>query len=150
MVYKRPLPEPNADTRPFWEGCKEHQLRFQRCLNCSHMRWPPSMICPRCHSTEAAWTVSLGKGHVYSFAVYHKAFHPAFTDNIPYVTAVVELNEGPRILTNIIGCSPSDLTCDMTVEVIWDDVTDDVSLPRFKPSKSCLLPFSEETGAPHE
>jgi len=134
MGYKKPLPKPNADTRPFWEGCKAHQLRFQKCSQCGHLRWPPSVICPICHSSQTQWVVASGKGRVYSFAVYHVAFHPAFEDEIPYVTAVVELAEGPRILTNIVGCSPSEVRCDMPVEVVWDDVTDEFSLPKFRPT----------------
>jgi uncharacterized OB-fold protein len=134
MAYKKPLPKPNADTRPFWEGCREHQLRFQRCGHCGHVRWPPSVICPACHVSETEWIVASGKGRVYSFAVYHVAFHSAFKDDVPYVTAAVELAEGPRILTNIVGCSPSEVKCDMPVQVVWDDVTDEFSLPKFKPA----------------
>lgn len=134
MGYEKPLPKPNADTRAFWEGCKEQQLSFQRCSHCGQVRWPPSVICPLCHSSQMEWIVASGKGRVYSFAVYHVAFHPAFHDDIPYVTAVVELAEGPHMLTNIVGCSPSEVKCNMPVEVLWDDVTDDVSLPKFKPA----------------
>ena len=70
---------------------------------------------------------------MYTFVVYHVAFDPAFEDDLPYVTAVVELSEGPRILTNIIDCKPDGVTCDMPVELAWDDVTEDVSLPKFRP-----------------
>jgi uncharacterized OB-fold protein len=75
MGYKKPLPKPNSDTRPFWNGCRDHELRFQRCKECGHVRWPPSIICPRCYSTETEWIVSNGRGRVYSFVVYHVAFH---------------------------------------------------------------------------
>ena len=136
MAYEKPLPRPNGDTGPFWEGCKEHQLRFQRCSSCGHVRWPPSVICPICHSSEMEWIVASGKGRIYSFVVYHVAFHPAFQNDIPYVTAIVKLSEGPRILTNIVGCNPSELKCDMPVKVEWDDITDKFSLPKFKPAIS--------------
>jgi uncharacterized OB-fold protein len=129
----KPLPKPNADTKPFWEGCKDHQLRFQKCRECGFVRWPPSLLCPSCHSAESDWIRATGKGRVYSFAVYHVAFHPAFKDDIPYVTAVVELDEGPRLLTDIIGCNPSDVTCDMPLDVIWHDISEELSLPKFKP-----------------
>jgi uncharacterized OB-fold protein len=136
VAYEKPLPRPNGDTGPFWEGCKEHQLRFQRCSSCRHVRWPPSVICPICHSSEMEWIVANGKGRIYSFVVYHVALHTAFQNDIPYVTAIVELSEGPRILTNIVGCNPSELQCDMPVEVEWDDITDECSLPKFKPALS--------------
>jgi uncharacterized OB-fold protein len=82
------------------------------------------------------WIVANGKGRIYSFVVYHVALHTAFQNDIPYVTAIVELSEGPRILTNIVGCNPSELQCDMPVEVEWDDITDECSLPKFKPALS--------------
>ena len=133
MATEKPLPQVNADTRPFWDGCKEHELRFQKCTDCGHVRWPPSMICPECHADQTEWIRADGKGVVYTFAVYHRAFHPAFKDDLPYVAAVVELEEGPHLLTNIIGCKPETVRCDMPVEVSWEDITDEFSLPKFKP-----------------
>ena len=91
MEYKKPLPKPNSDTKPFWDGCREHELRFQRCKSCDHVRWPPSIICPECYSPETEWIVANGKGRVDSFVVYPVAFHPAFKVEIPYVSAIVEL-----------------------------------------------------------
>ena len=133
MADSRPLPKPNTDTRPFWQGCKEHKLRFQKCSHCDHVRWPPSIICPACHSAETEWIVVSGRGSIYSYVVYHSAFHPAFKDDLPYVTAVVRLAEGPLILTNIVDCTHSELECDMPVEVVWDDSSKEFSLPKFRP-----------------
>ncbi len=76
--------------------------------------------------------VASGKGKIYSYVVYHVAFHPAFKGDLPYVTAVIELAEGPRMLSNVVGSDPRELRCDMPVEVVWDDVTDEFSLPKFK------------------
>lgn len=135
MSYDKPLPKPNADTKPFWEGCRRNQLRLQKCQHCDHIRWPPSIICPMCHSMETEWIVASGKGMIYSYVVYHVAFHPAFEGNLPYVTAVVKLAEGPHILTNIVGCDPSELNCDMQVEVVWDKGSQEFNLPKFKPVK---------------
>jgi uncharacterized OB-fold protein len=134
MDDAKPLPKPNADTRAFWKGCREHELRFQRCEHCGHVRWPPSTICPVCHSDGADWMVSSGRGKVFTFVVYHQAYHPAFEGNLPYVVAIVELEEGPHLLTNIVGCPPDAVRCDMAVEVIWDDVTEAFSLPKFQPA----------------
>ncbi|MFA7468444.1 MAG: zinc ribbon domain-containing protein, partial [Desulfotomaculaceae bacterium] len=88
MLYKKPLPQPNADTKPFWDGCKEHQLKFQKCLSCGYVRGEPSVICPQCHSAETTWMTSTGKGKVYTFTVFHMAYHRGFVDDIPYVTAL--------------------------------------------------------------
>ncbi len=134
-MYSKPLPRPNADTKEFWKGCREHELRFQKCKNCDHVRWPPSVICPQCHSFEAKWIVSGGTGAIYSYVVYHIAFHPAFKKDLPYATAVVKLAEGPKILTNIVGCRPSELFCEMPVNLVWEDVSETVSLPKFTPFK---------------
>jgi len=133
MGYEKPVPKPNSDTRAFWVGCKDHELRFQKCKECGHVRWPPSVVCPKCYSSETEWIVSKGKGRVYSFVVYHVAFHPSFRDEVPYVTAIVELQEGPHLLTNIVGCKASEIKCDMPVEVLWEDITEEFSLPKFKP-----------------
>jgi len=134
MDYKKPLPRPNPDTKPFWDACRQHELRFQKCLACTHVRWPASIICPSCYSTEAEWINASGKGTVYTYTVYHQAFDPAFEKDIPYVTAIIRLEEGPHLLSNIVGCAPDAVYCDMPVEVTWEDVDEAFSLPKFKPA----------------
>lgn len=133
MSYDKPLPKLNTDNRPFWEGCRKHELTFQRCNNCGHVRWPPSDLCPQCHSTEINWLISKGTGRVYTFAVYHTAFHPGFAADVPYVVAVVALDEGPHLLTNIVDCQPDEVRCDMSVGVIWEAVDETITLPKFRP-----------------
>jgi uncharacterized OB-fold protein len=133
MDDKKPLPVPNADTQPFWDGCREHELRFQRCEDCGCVRWPPSVICPKCHSKSRDMITASGKGKVFTFAVYHQAHHPAFKDELPYVVAIIELEEGVRFLSNIVECSPEEVRCEMPVEVVWENVTEAFSLPKFKP-----------------
>jgi len=131
--YNKPLPNVNGDSKEFWIGCKAHELRFQKCKACGHVRWPASIFCPLCFGRETEWIISEGKGRVYSFAVYHIAYHPGFESELPYVVAIVELEEGPHILTNIIGCQPDEVTCEMRVEVIWEDIIEEFSLPKFRP-----------------
>jgi uncharacterized OB-fold protein len=131
--YRRPLPHVNDDNREFWLGCRNHELRFQQCEDCAHVRWPASLICPRCLSRNTKWIVSSGKGRVYTFAVYHVSFHPAFKDDLPYAVADVELEEGPRLLTQIVDCPRDKIACDMPVEVKWEDITAEFSLPKFRP-----------------
>ena len=83
--YLKPLPRVNGDTEGFWTGCKAHELRFQKCADCDHIRWPAAMICPECHSTDTEWIVAGGKGKIYTFVVYHVAIHEGFKDDEQYV-----------------------------------------------------------------
>ena len=133
MSFDELMPTPDADSKPFWEGCRNHTLMFQKCAACGEVRWPPAILCPTCHSQDTQWIESAGRGTIYSYAVYHQVFHPAFKEKLPYVVAIVQLDEGPMLLTNIVGCSHESLECDMKVHVAWDDVSNGFSLPKFKP-----------------
>lgn len=133
MPYEKPLPKLNGDNTSFWEGCRQHELRFQQCAACGHVRWPPALLCPRCHCTETNWLISAGIGRVYTYAVYHIAYHPGFAAELPYTVAVVALDEGPRLLTNIVHCRPEEVTCDMQVKVFWEDIDESITLPKFRP-----------------
>ncbi len=132
-TYNKPLPMISPDTKGFWEGCREHAIRIQQCSDCGHLRWPPAFLCPQCLSRNTQWISASGRGTVYSFVVYHVAYDPAFLGDLPYVVALVALEEGPHLLTNLVECDPGNITCDMPVEVIWDDVAPGVSLPKFRP-----------------
>jgi len=134
MADVKPLPGINADTKPFWDACRSHQLKIQRCGNCGAFRLPPSFLCPKCHSSNTEWTVSSGRGRVYSFVVYHKAFHPSFADEVPYVVAIIALDEGPHLITNVIKCNPDEVYCNMPVEIIWEERTNEVTIPMFTPA----------------
>jgi uncharacterized protein len=127
------LPLVNEETRPYWNFCKKHELRMQRCTDCGHIRFPVSPVCPKCHSMRADWVKLSGKGTVYSFTIYRVAYHPAFKDAIPYVVAIIQLAEGPRMETNIIGCKVEDVAIEMPVVISFEDITEEVSLPKFKP-----------------
>jgi hypothetical protein len=133
MTDARPLPQLNPDNRPFWEGCREHRLKIQKCSGCGALRWPPAFLCPHCLAAGTEWVAAGGTGSVYTYAVYHVAPFPAFKDELPYVVAIVSLDEGPRMMTNIVGCDPEAVYCGMPVEVTWDDETGEFSIPRFRP-----------------
>jgi uncharacterized OB-fold protein len=133
VVYDKPLPVIDEDTAPYWKYCKSHELRMQKCGSCGHIRFPAGILCPKCHSMEAEWTKLSGKGRIYSFVIFHHAFHPSYKNDIPYAAAIIQLDEGPRLDSNITGCSLEDIRIDMPVEVYFDDVTDDISLPKFRP-----------------
>ncbi|MFQ5852758.1 MAG: Zn-ribbon domain-containing OB-fold protein [Candidatus Binatia bacterium] len=130
--YIKPLPVPSLESTPFWDGCKEHHLLLPRCHRCGSHWFPAAATCPKCLSTEWEWARSSGRGKIYSYGVYHRVYHQGFQADIPYVLAVVQLDEGPRLVSNIVGCAPEELKCDMPVEVFFEDVTEDTTLYKFR------------------
>jgi uncharacterized OB-fold protein len=133
MTYEKPLPVINEDNAVYWEYCRKHELRMQKCSHCGHIRFPASILCPECHSMDSEWTKLSGKGKVYSYIIYRLAYHPSYKDDIPYTVGIIHLDEGPRLESNITGCQPEDIQIDMPVQVYFDDVTEDISLPKFRP-----------------
>jgi len=131
--YKKPLPVVTELSQPFWEASRRHELCLQRCGSCGAFRYPPAVLCPECLSEEVAWKRVSGRGKVFSFVVFHRLYHPAFEADLPYTVALVELEEGPRLISNIVSCPPARVACDMPVEVVFEDVTGEVTLPKFKP-----------------
>lgn len=136
-AYKKPIPTPSPEARRFWEGCKKHELWLPYCRGCGNFYWYPRDFCPHCFSWDVEWRKSAGRGKVYSFAIQYRAWHPGFADDVPYVTALVELDEGPRLYTNLVGVAadPKAVRCDMPVEVVFEDITDGISLPKFRPAE---------------
>jgi len=127
-----PAPQPDEVTRPFWDACARRELCFQECAGCGHRWLPPSVLCPRCWGADTRWTPACGEGTVFSFAVYHRAYHPAFRSRLPYVVAVIELGEGPRLLSNVVGMAPAEVRVDMPVRLEFQD-EGGVTLPVFRP-----------------
>ncbi len=130
---QRPVPYPSPETQPFWDGCKRHELTLPYCTKCEAFFFYPRQFCPACFSWEIEWRPCSGKGRLFTFAIQFRAQMPGFTP--PYVTAVVQLDEGPRMMTNLIGIDPmpENIHCGMPVEVTWEDVNDEITLPMFKP-----------------
>ena len=131
VEYKKPLPFPDGDTQEFWDGAKRHELLIQKCDH-SHYRYPPRPICPECFSTNFTWEKVSGKGEVYTFIIVRVSPRPDW--EVPYVVAVIQLNEGPRMESNIVGIKPEDVKIGMKVQVVFEDVTDKFTLPKFKPA----------------
>ena|ERR1043166_7083308 len=127
-----PLPLPNPDNQGFWDGCRQHQLRLQRCRGCAAFRHQPRPVCPRCNSFDYEWAPSSGRGTLYTFTIVHGPTLPAFQVQAPYNVAVVQLEEGPFIVTNIVGCNAEQLRIGMPVEVVFENVTEMISLPKFR------------------
>lgn len=130
----RIVPELTELTRPYWEAAREGRLVVQRCGACGGLRHPPLHRCPKCHATEVEWTPVQGRGTVYTFTVVEHPTHAALEEAVPYVVALVELAEGPRILTNIRGCPPESVRVGMPVRVTFEKVDEVTTLPQFTPA----------------
>ncbi len=132
--YLKPLPIPSPESRPFWDAARDHRLSIQKCSRCGHCWFPPSTLCLHCGSRDHQWVDSSGQGRVHSFVTYHRLYHKGWEGEVPYVVAIVELEEGPRLYANIVGIAPEDVVCDMEVTVVFDDVTEDFTIPKFRPA----------------
>ena len=132
--YKKPLPRIDEESRGYWEALARHELYFQRCRDCGTNRFPPRVVCPKCLSSATQWVRASGRGTVYSFTVTHQNQAPGFRESLPYVLAVVQLDEGPRLMTNVVGSSPEQVRIGMPVEVVFEDVTPEITLPKFRPA----------------
>lgn len=128
----KPVPRPAPESKPYWEAAREHRLSIPRCESCEKYWFPPSRSCPHCLSAQFTFTDVCGRGKIFSFVTFHRIYNPAFAQEVPYVVALVELEEGPRLLSNIVGASPDEVRCEMKVEVVFDDVSEDVSVPKFR------------------
>ncbi len=132
--YKKPLPQPSPWSKPFWDGCKRREFLIQKCKDCERSIFYPKLFCPNCLSDNLEWVRATGRGKVYSYTVIHSYQPTEFEEDVPYVVAVIDLEEGVRMMSNIIECSPEMVKCDMEVEVVFDDVTEEITLPKFKPT----------------
>lgn len=132
-AYEKPLPRIDEESRGWWEGLARHELWLQRCRDCGTTRSYPRAVCPSCLSSATEWVRARGRGTVYSFTVTHQNQAPGFRGELPYVLAIVELDEGPRLMTNIVGCAPDAVRIGLPVEVVFEDVTPEVTLAKFRP-----------------
>jgi uncharacterized OB-fold protein len=126
-----PLPRPSQLSRPHWDGCREGVLRVQRCGRCGHRIFIPHPTCTHCHADALSWVTSSGRGTVYSYTIVHRPPRPAF--EVPYVVAIVELEDGWHMLTNLVEVAPEAVHVGMPVEVHFRAMSDEVTLPYFRP-----------------
>jgi uncharacterized OB-fold protein len=133
FAIDKPLPRPSEDSAPFWDAAFRGELRLQRCADCGHVRFPPALLCARCLSDRAEWVRVSGRGVVYSWIVVHQSQHPAFNADVPYTVAIIELEEGPRLHTNLVECSLDRIHIGMPVEAVFEKVSDDTALVKFRP-----------------
>jgi uncharacterized protein len=131
---KRVVPVPTPETKPFWQGTQQGELRLQRCDACQHVYFPPRPFCPKCAGRAVSWFKASGRGSLYSYVIHHRPA-PGFVP--PYAIAVVELEEGPRMMSNIVECpqTPEALQLDMPLEVVFTQLTDEIALPQFRPAQ---------------
>jgi hypothetical protein len=128
----RPLPRPTPHSAGFWEAAARGELVFQRCSECRAWRHYPQPMCPSCHSMRWSWERSSGRGRIHSFAISHRAFHPFWAERVPYVIATIELDEGVRMVDDMLELAPEDARIDLPVEVWFHDTGEGIVLPKFR------------------
>ena len=134
-AYTKPLPSPSAESQPFWDACRRHELRLQRCGACGRYWFPPGLVCPECLSDDWEWALTSGRGQVFSFVVMHRVYHKGFANDVPYPVALIELEEGPHFLSNLVDCPLDEIRIGLPVEVVFDEVTPEHTLPKFRPRR---------------
>ena len=132
---KKPVPESDEEWQPFFDGARRGALMIQQCTQCSTSLAPGTPLCTECLSESPQWVQATGRGTLFTFGIMHQTYHPGFLREAPYNVAVVELEEGPRLNTNIVDVANEDLEVGMPLEVTFEAVSDEVSLPKFRPKK---------------
>lgn len=133
MGYNKPLPQPSRWTKKYWEGAKDHKLLIQKCSACGNYMFYPRLYCVHCFSEHIEWVEASGKGKIYSYTVTLSNPVSTFMEDLPFTIAIIELDEGVRMLSHVVNCDHGKLKCDMRVEVVFEDITEKFSLPKFQP-----------------
>ena len=131
----KPLPVVAPWARPFWDAARESRLMLQHCNDCGKAIFYPRLSCPHCFSNNLGWQPASGRGTIYSYTVVEANAPSAFASDIPYVVAVIRLEEGVQMLSNVINCELAQLRCDMPVEVVFEKLNDEFTLPKFRPAR---------------
>ena len=132
MTYQKPLPAISPLDKPFWDYTRKHELRLQCCTSCRKFRYPTSPVCADCDSDSYEWEKVSGRGKILSWVVFHHCYFPSFAKEVPYNVAIVALDEGPQMVSNILAPNET-LRGSMPVEVVFEDATDEISIPKFRP-----------------
>ncbi len=133
--YSKPLPVIDEESRPWWEALQRHELYVQKCRDCGDLRYYARAFCTQCLSPRTEWVRSSGRGKVYTFTATYQNQAPGFRESLPYIMAYVELDEGLKMLTNLVDCRPEEVRIGMPVEVVYEDVTPEVTLAKFRPAR---------------
>lgn len=135
-AHAKPLPTPDADSQAYWDGLQQGRLLLQHCGACGHVQFCQQAICRRCAGTELLHRPASGRGTVHSFSVVHRAPGPAFKQDTPYAVLLVELEEGPRMISSLVDADPMSVDFGMAVELVCEEVNSRITLPRFRPATS--------------
>ena len=131
-MYNKPLPNIDPESAPYWQAAKEHRLILPHCGACGRYHFYPRSLCPHCHADGLQWREADGTGTIYSYTIARRGAGPAFKDDAPYAVALIELAEGPRMMSNVIADDLSRIAIGAAVRVTFDDVSDEVTLPKFE------------------
>jgi uncharacterized OB-fold protein len=134
MTYAKPIPTVTPEMKPFFDAAKRHELVVQRCLQCGTHRFPAREICSQCLSHASEWVRVSGLGEIFSYNVMHQVYHSGFATEVPYAVVVVKLREGPKLVSNLVGVAPHDIKIGTPVRVVFEDITEEVTLPKFTPA----------------
>jgi uncharacterized OB-fold protein len=129
-TYTKPLPKLTPLNRPFWQAAREGRLLMQKCTACGDIHFPPDPVCPKCLSDKQEWVPVSGRGTLQSWIDFHRAYWPSFDDSLPYRVCLVQLEEGPLLISNLVGDSEN-AKLGAPVHVVFDKVTEEITLPKF-------------------
>ncbi len=132
----KPIPEVTPALAPFFAAAREERLVVQRCAGCGALRFPPREICSACLATEATWQPVSGRGEIFSYNVMHQVYHAGFAAAVPYAVVVVRLEEGPKLTSNLLDCPVDAIAVGMPVEVVFERLSPEVTLPKFRPRRA--------------
>jgi uncharacterized OB-fold protein len=131
-TYQKPLPDISDRNRPFWEGCKNGELKMQKCTECGHIRYPIGPVCTKCLSGDFEWANLSGKGTIFNYIIVHQKYNAAFADDLPYNVIMVQLDEGTRMFSNLVGVENNEIKIGMKVEATFEKATDEIYIPKFR------------------
>lgn len=129
----RNLPRATPETAPYWDGCRDGKLMIQRCSSCGHYQFYPRLLCTECMSDQGEWISASGRGKVVSFTIVRQAISAAYAADVPYVIALIQLDEGPTLMSNVIQSDPERVTMGMPVEVVFEAWSEEITVPKFRP-----------------
>jgi hypothetical protein len=130
------FPRPTPETAVYWQGCHDHTLLIQHCKACGQYQFYPRLICTGCMGDQLEWVAARGRGKVTSYTIVRQAVSKAYAAEVPYVVALIQLEEGPKMMSNIVGCNPESVKTGMSVEVTFEDWSEEITMPKFRPAKA--------------
>ena len=128
------FPRPTPETEAYWQGCRNHELLLQRCTRCNEFQFYPRTICSHCMNGDLVWVKASGHGQIKTFTIVRRPVSEAYAADVPYVVALIQLDEGPTMMSNVVQCDPNVIQIGDSVQVLFDDWSEEVSIPKFRPA----------------